>query len=416
MINIYKKNPIYLLLLISFPIWSMDELKTDTEDEVRLSQYLTSAKNKYELALKIYYEHLDNKLGANGDYYNTQRFKHLPEYSEHCRLWHIQSEAFWELRRIENELQRFLMKSKSQKIKEMPTFDKSKIDYQIDSFGEGTGHLSFNDTSDDAAQYIAKRLFDREEHMWLHFHTHQGREQVGSDGAGHLSDLISEENSGIVHISLADNKIGDDGAKYFAKALKTNGKLAYLNLRNTGISDCGARELARALRSNFSLVQLNLRGNNINPNIIEEINELLRTRHLRKKDLLAKEKVIVIPKSSFDSDVKVSHLKENQTNLLSKILMSLVESKSSRWPNTNDKYSWLAHHNSANTALVLARKVDKSLLKKEQLKIFEEFFEALTDATSSNNITKASEGATGIYWWVQRSYVDRCISLLKQII
>ncbi|KAJ8725854.1 hypothetical protein PYW08_004037 [Mythimna loreyi] len=64
--------------------------------------------------------------------------------------------------------------------------------------------------------------------------------------AASLHYLESAENS-LVTLNLSSNRIGDEGAKNFAEALRSNRHLRYLNLANNHISDEGASHIFNIL-------------------------------------------------------------------------------------------------------------------------------------------------------------------------
>ena len=85
---------------------------------------------------------------------------------------------------------------------------------------------------------------------------------------------ILKSNTSVTEVLLgANKKIGDEGAKALAEALKVNATVKELALPICGIGDDGAAALAEALRSNTSLTKLNL---SINRGIGEKRKQLLR--------------------------------------------------------------------------------------------------------------------------------------------
>lgn len=64
---------------------------------------LRGAKSQYNSAYNNYSQHLKANGGTQ---YDTARYKHLPWYPEHCRLWSIQSRAQGEVSRLQKELAR----------------------------------------------------------------------------------------------------------------------------------------------------------------------------------------------------------------------------------------------------------------------------------------------------------------------
>ncbi|KAF9300443.1 hypothetical protein BGZ91_009807, partial [Linnemannia elongata] len=79
-----------------------------------------------------------------------------------------------------------------------------------------------------------------------------------------ISNIMA--NSTLTTLCLGSNKIGSNGAKALAEALKTNSTLTNLNLQSNSIGDNGAQALSEALKTNSALTTLNLRGNSIEDN------------------------------------------------------------------------------------------------------------------------------------------------------
>ncbi|KAM7373351.1 hypothetical protein PAMP_008210 [Pampus punctatissimus] len=85
-----------------------------------------------------------------------------------------------------------------------------------------------------------------------------------SEQSYHL--LLSEE-SVLTHLSLRNNRIGDEGARLIGSALSTtrsaNKNLCSLNLAFNSIGDAGAAHIAQGLRLNRALLLLSLSNNQI---------------------------------------------------------------------------------------------------------------------------------------------------------
>ena len=64
-------------------------------------------------------------------------------------------------------------------------------------------------------------------------------------------------------INLFFDRIGDEGAKYVAEALKVNTSLTEIDLGWNNIDAEGAKYVAEALKVNTSLTEIDLDGNNI---------------------------------------------------------------------------------------------------------------------------------------------------------
>ncbi|KAM4725176.1 leucine-rich repeat-containing protein 71 [Anableps anableps] len=79
--------------------------------------------------------------------------------------------------------------------------------------------------------------------------------------------LLLSEDSVLTHLSLRNNRIGDDGARLIGSALSTsksaNKNLLSLNLAFNNIGDAGAAHIAQGLRLNRTLLILSLSNNKI---------------------------------------------------------------------------------------------------------------------------------------------------------
>ncbi|KAM6974354.1 leucine-rich repeat-containing protein 71 [Tautogolabrus adspersus] len=79
--------------------------------------------------------------------------------------------------------------------------------------------------------------------------------------------LLLSEDSLITHLSLRNNRIGDEGARLIGSALSTtrsaNKNLLFLNLSFNSIGDEGAAHIAQGLRLNRALLFLSLSNNQI---------------------------------------------------------------------------------------------------------------------------------------------------------
>ena len=64
-----------------------------------------------------------------------------------------------------------------------------------------------------------------------------------------------------MHLNLANNKLGDEGAEAIGNALKVNTTLLTLNFNLNKIGDIGAESLAVGLKFNTSLKSMSLRYN-----------------------------------------------------------------------------------------------------------------------------------------------------------
>ncbi|MGH9344386.1 MAG: hypothetical protein ACRD19_11575 [Terriglobia bacterium] len=84
--------------------------------------------------------------------------------------------------------------------------------------------------------------------------------------AAELKTVISrleKDDPTLVTLTFEGQRLGDEGARALAQALKVNRTLTALNLAGNRIEDSGARALADALKSNKTLVSLDLSTNGI---------------------------------------------------------------------------------------------------------------------------------------------------------
>ncbi|XP_052053896.1 NLR family CARD domain-containing protein 3 isoform X3 [Apodemus sylvaticus] len=76
-----------------------------------------------------------------------------------------------------------------------------------------------------------------------------------------LGSVLSGKDCRIQRISLAENQIGNKGAKTLARSLLVNRSLTTLDLRSNSIGPQGAKALADALKINRTLTSLSLQSN-----------------------------------------------------------------------------------------------------------------------------------------------------------
>nr|XP_033770984.1 NLR family CARD domain-containing protein 3 isoform X1 [Geotrypetes seraphini]XP_033770985.1 NLR family CARD domain-containing protein 3 isoform X1 [Geotrypetes seraphini] len=106
-----------------------------------------------------------------------------------------------------------------------------------------------------------------------------------------LGSVLSAKDCQIQKISLAENQIGNKGAKALARSLMVNRSLAMLDLRSNSIGSKGAKALADALKINQVLLSLNLQNNLIKEEgakfIAEALlsNRKLAALHLQKNSI-----------------------------------------------------------------------------------------------------------------------------------
>ncbi|CAF2724422.1 unnamed protein product [Rotaria sp. Silwood2] len=109
-----------------------------------------------------------------------------------------------------------------------------------------------------------------------------------ADGAYIISEALRDNNT-LEKLFLSHNKIGDDGAKYLARALSgdNNSTLKQITLCHNDITDQGIEYLAKMLESNKTLTHLWLASNKITDqglhmlcHVLMEKNKTLQVLHL----------------------------------------------------------------------------------------------------------------------------------------
>ncbi|XP_064009261.1 NLR family CARD domain-containing protein 3 [Pogoniulus pusillus] len=94
-----------------------------------------------------------------------------------------------------------------------------------------------------------------------------------------LGSMLSVKDCRIQKLSLAENQIGNKGAKALARSLMVNRSLMVLDLRSNCVGPAGARALADALKKNQVLLSLNLQHNAISEDGASFLAEALLTNH-----------------------------------------------------------------------------------------------------------------------------------------
>ena len=79
--------------------------------------------------------------------------------------------------------------------------------------------------------------------------------KIGAEGAKYVAEAL-KVNTSLTKIYLAGNKIGDEGAKYVGEALKVNTSLTEIHLDGNNIGADGAKYVAEALKVNTSLTKI----------------------------------------------------------------------------------------------------------------------------------------------------------------
>ncbi|XP_056365656.1 NLR family member X1 isoform X2 [Oenanthe melanoleuca] len=86
---------------------------------------------------------------------------------------------------------------------------------------------------------------------------------LGSDACKEIRDLLLHDKCVVSSLRLANNPVGEQGARYLAEALARNRSLTQLSLLHTALGDPGAEAIAQHLPENQHLQELNLGYNSL---------------------------------------------------------------------------------------------------------------------------------------------------------
>ncbi|KAI1901520.1 hypothetical protein AGOR_G00035270 [Albula goreensis] len=124
--------------------------------------------------------------------------------------------------------------------------------------------------------------------------------------------LLIGEDSKLVHLSLRNNWIGEEGARLIGGALSTprgaNKSLLSLNLTFNSIGDAGAKHIAKGLRLNRTLLCLSLGSNHIGDVGAGYLAEVLGPFALTQEEIVERRRLLGMKDSqNLSSDSKVEH-------------------------------------------------------------------------------------------------------------
>ncbi|XP_026204728.1 leucine-rich repeat-containing protein 71 [Anabas testudineus] len=109
--------------------------------------------------------------------------------------------------------------------------------------------------------------------------------------------LLLSEDSAISHLSLRNNRIGDEGARLIGLALSTtrtaNKNLLSLNLAFNSIGDAGATHIAKGLRLNRALLFLSLSNNHIGDSGAAHLAKILGEFALTHEEVVERRKLLL---------------------------------------------------------------------------------------------------------------------------
>nr|XP_020441698.1 leucine-rich repeat-containing protein 71 isoform X2 [Monopterus albus] len=124
----------------------------------------------------------------------------------------------------------------------------------------------------------------------------------------HSYHLLLSEDSTLTHVSLRNNRIGDEGARLVGSALSTprsaNKNLLSLNLAFNSIGDAGAAHIAHGLRLNRALLFLSLSNNQIGDSGAAHLAAILDKFALTHDEVVERRKLLLqgMQSSSFRVD------------------------------------------------------------------------------------------------------------------
>ncbi|XP_053132825.1 NLR family CARD domain-containing protein 3 [Hemicordylus capensis] len=130
--------------------------------------------------------------------------------------------------------------------------------------------------------------------------------QIGNKGAKALARSLMVNRS-LMALDLRSNSIGPQGAKALADSLKINQHLLSLNLQNNVIKEDGAKFLAEALLSNHSLMTLLLQKNSVGPQGSKKMAEALKKNWGLKELILSSNCVGDAGSAALAEGLKANH-------------------------------------------------------------------------------------------------------------
>ncbi|XP_034401224.1 leucine-rich repeat-containing protein 71 isoform X2 [Cyclopterus lumpus] len=124
--------------------------------------------------------------------------------------------------------------------------------------------------------------------------------------------LLLSEDSALTHVSLRNNRMGDEGAQLIGSALSTtrsaNKNLLSLNLAFNSIGDAGATHIAQGLRFNRGLLVLSLCNNHIGDSGAAHLAAILGEFALTHEEVVERRKMLLERTHSGDSEQPADRL------------------------------------------------------------------------------------------------------------
>uniref|UniRef100_A0A8C2ZYP4 Leucine rich repeat containing 71 n=1 Tax=Cyclopterus lumpus TaxID=8103 RepID=A0A8C2ZYP4_CYCLU len=123
--------------------------------------------------------------------------------------------------------------------------------------------------------------------------------------------LLLSEDSALTHVSLRNNRMGDEGAQLIGSALSTtrsaNKNLLSLNLAFNSIGDAGATHIAQGLRFNRGLLVLSLCNNHIGDSGAAHLAAILGEFALTHEEVVERRKMLLERTHSVSAAISNTH-------------------------------------------------------------------------------------------------------------
>ncbi|KAI8892939.1 hypothetical protein BC833DRAFT_328221 [Globomyces pollinis-pini] len=163
--------------------------------------------------------------------------------------------------------------------------------------------LKSDDIPNKAIRLLSTKL---RQHPYL-VHLSLAQSIVDDEGVRALKFLIDEKST-LEELDLDSNTITDDGFSFLLEGLKNNEFLVSISIANNDISDDGIISLVQFLHTNTTLLSLNL-----NNNKITDVGITLLAKALEQNPSLRQIRLTNNSISNFGAEVLCSFLKKNRT-------------------------------------------------------------------------------------------------------
>uniref|UniRef100_A0A3Q3KJV1 Uncharacterized protein n=1 Tax=Mastacembelus armatus TaxID=205130 RepID=A0A3Q3KJV1_9TELE len=133
--------------------------------------------------------------------------------------------------------------------------------------------------------------------------------------------VLLSQDSTLTHLSLRNNRIGDEGARLIGAALSThrcaNKNIMSLNLAFNSIGDAGSAHIAKGLRLNRTLLLLSLSNNQIGDTGAAHLAAIFGEFALTHEEVVERRKLLLEGAQSVSAAVHlIHHISQPATNTL----------------------------------------------------------------------------------------------------